>query len=92
MKSYINISLLWISLSLSACGSKESDSTNETSAADIAAAKQNEATVKAVCGSCHTFIPAEYLNKSAWASVIPVMAAKMGIFEHNGETLSLIRI
>jgi hypothetical protein len=86
MKLFFKLALLVILVSLTACGEKESESNSETSSAEIAAAKQNEATVKVVCGSCHKFIPADYLDKSAWASVIPVMAAKMGIFEHNGET------
>jgi len=86
MKLYFKLSLLLIFVSLTACGGKEAENTNEISSADKALAIQNEATVKAVCGSCHRFIPAEYLDKSAWANVIPVMAAKMGIFEHNGET------
>ena len=86
MKRHFNITLIAFCVALVACGPKESDTANESSSEEVALAKQNEATVKAVCGSCHTFIPANYLDKSAWASVIPVMAAKMGIFEHNGET------
>lgn len=86
MKLFFKLTLLVIFVSLTACGGKKAENSNESSEAEIAIAKQNEATVKAVCGSCHKFIPAEYLDKSAWANVIPVMAAKMGIFEHNGET------
>ena len=86
MKLFFKLALLIIFVSLTACGGKKAENSNESSEAEIAIAKQNEATVKAVCGSCHKFIPAEYLDKSAWANVIPVMAAKMWIFEHNGET------
>lgn len=44
-----------------------------------------EATVKAVCSSCHMWVPPDKLDKYTWKeTVLPIMAAKMGIYELDG--------
>jgi hypothetical protein len=44
-----------------------------------------EPIVKGVCSSCHGWVPPESLDKATWRDyVIPVMAAKMGIYELDG--------
>lgn len=49
-------------------------------------ALSNETLVKTACSGCHAFVPPDKLDKTTWEAVIKVMAPKMGIFEHNGET------
>lgn len=70
------------------CSGNQRDQTqnNAIDPEQKAIALQNEPMVKAACGNCHAFVDANKLDKITWAAVIKVMAPKMGLFEHNGET------
>jgi hypothetical protein len=64
-----------------ACGGKKG------SADSMKMADSMEAKVKQVCSRCHEWIPADMLDKTTWReSVLPVMAAKMGIYEMDGKS------
>ncbi len=71
---------------LLACGSPNENTDNNIDPEAQKIALQNEPMVKTACSGCHAFVPADKLDKPTWESVIKVMAPKMGIFEHNGET------
>ncbi|MCC7297360.1 MAG: VCBS repeat-containing protein [Bacteroidia bacterium] len=66
------------------CGSGGKDGDNT----DTEVADSTEKFVKEVCSSCHEFVPPESLPRLTWTGlVLPVMAAKMGIFEYEGAEL-----
>ncbi|MFM2424677.1 MAG: hypothetical protein RL747_221, partial [Bacteroidota bacterium] len=73
-------------IALTACGgaNENTDSNIDPEAQKIAL--ENEPMVKAACSGCHAFVPADKLDKTTWEAVIKIMAPKMGIFEHLGET------
>ncbi len=73
--------LIGASCIMLACGGK-SGSADASKLAD-----SSEALVKQVCTRCHEWIPPDMLDKSTWTeSVLPVMAAKMGVYEMDGKT------
>jgi len=78
--------ILTIALSLAACnGNRETVEVMDE--ALVRQADSLEATVKAVCSSCHMWVPPDKLDKYTWKEkVLPVMAAKMGIYELDGIT------
>ena len=83
MKHAFSIFLIFMGASLIvlSCGGK-SGSADSTKLADSA-----EAQVKQVCTRCHEWIPPDMLDKTTWReSVLPVMAAKMGIYEMDGKS------
>jgi hypothetical protein len=74
------------SIAIQSCGSNANDENNAIDEKELKIAKENEALVKTACANCHAFVPADKLDKTTWEAVIKVMASKMGIYEHNGET------
>jgi hypothetical protein len=89
----LNRRILWLGFSLcgiavfsivSSCGgSKSTDTDEENTVAD-----STEKMVKAVCSSCHEWVPPEMLPRVTWTDlVLPVMAGKMGFTEYEGVPL-----
>jgi len=75
-----------LTLGLFACGGNK-ESGEVIDEALVKQADSVEATVKAVCSSCHMWVPPDKLDKYTWKDkVLPVMAAKMGIYELDGIT------
>jgi len=73
-------------IAINACGGSNENTDNNIDPEAQKIALQNEPMVKTACSGCHAFVPADKLDKNTWEAVIKVMAPKMGIFEHNGET------
>lgn len=73
-------------IAFNACGGSNENTDNNIDPEAQKIALQNEPMVKTACSGCHAFVPADKLDKNTWEAVIKVMAPKMGIFEHNGET------
>jgi hypothetical protein len=73
-------------IAINACGGSNENTDNNIDPEAQKIALQNEPMVKTACSGCHAFVPADKLDKTTWEAVIKVMAPKMGIFEHNGET------
>ena len=73
-------------IAFNACGGSNENTDNNIDPEAQKIALQNEPMVKTACSGCHAFVPADKLDKTTWEAVIKVMAPKMGIFEHNGET------
>lgn len=72
-------------LLLLACSGGTSTGQDENVIARERRADSLEPMVKAVCSSCHAWVPPDMLDKSTWSGlVLPVMAAKMGIYELDG--------
>jgi hypothetical protein len=79
-------SLVLLTIVLAACGGGN-DASTDIDESLVKQADSVEATVKAVCSSCHIWVPPDKLDKYTWKEkVLPVMAAKMGIYELDGVT------
>lgn len=86
LKTPILLGLGLLIIQFYACGGANENTDNNIDPEAQKIALQNEPMVKAACSGCHAFVPPDKLDKTTWESVIKVMAPKMGIFEHNGET------
>ncbi len=77
--------LPFVLFAIAACGGKKTTATSEIDEEAKKQADSVESTVKLVCSSCHAWVPPSMLDKYTWKEkVLPVMAAKMGIYELDG--------